>query len=141
MSVPAERLTAIDIHRYLDWLVEAFDAGDQLLEVEERDRATGRLRLRVVFQIDRQLDRLERVLAHISEPHYSQAEKLVAELKRARWSEEARAALPQTFVRLRMVIADWDRNRPRLACGCGLAFRSERQLAEHLALIHEQEVA
>lgn len=111
MTVPAQRLTAHDIYRYLGYLAEAFGAGDELIEVEERDRETGRLRLRPVFQIDRQLDRLERVLAHFSEPHYSQAMEVVAELKRARCSDSRRAELPSTFVRLRMVVADWDRQR------------------------------
>lgn len=111
MTVPAERLTAHDIYRYLGYLAEAFAAGDAMLEVEERDRETGRMRLRVVFQIDRQLARLERVFAHFKEPHYGQAMEIVAELKRARSSERLRAELPATFVRLRMVVADWDRQR------------------------------
>ena len=111
MTVPAQRLTAHDIYRYLGYLADEFAAGDRLIEIEERDRESGRLRLRVVFAIDRQLARLERVIAHFSEPHYSQATEVVAELKRARTSERLRAELPATFVRLRMVVADWDRQR------------------------------
>lgn len=118
MTVPAQRLTAVDLYHYLDWLKEAFAAGDELIEVEEF--ADGRRRLRVVWQIDRQLVRLERVLAHVSDPHYSQAMELVSELKRQRLVSH-----PDTdriFVRFGAVIADWDRRKS-------------------LRLVHNQEVA
>jgi hypothetical protein len=115
VTVPAQRLTAHDVYRYLGYLADAFAAGDELIEVEERDPGTGRLRLRVVFQIDRQLARLERVLAHFQEPYHSQAMGLVSELKQARMSESRRTGLPSVFVRLRMVVADWDRQRRKRA--------------------------
>lgn len=110
MTVPAQRLTAVDLYHFLDWLKEAFAAGDQLREIEEFH--DGRRRLRVVFEIDHQLERLQRVLAHVSEPHYSQAMNLVDELKRARLRANPDTAA--IFVRFGAVIADWDRSRLRI---------------------------
>lgn len=137
MTVPAERLTAVDVYHFIDWTREAFAKGDDLYEVEIWEDGQRRLRLRST--LDFHIRRLEAVIAHMSDPHYAKAAELVARLKRARISESVDVA--NVLADLRTVVAYWDQSRPRLECGCGLTFRSERQLAEHLALIHEQEVA
>lgn len=142
MSVPGERLTAPDLYHYVDWLREAFEAGDQLLEWEEWDRRTGRRRLRVVYQRDRQLARLERVLAHVGEPHRSLMLELVEELKQVRLSRQVPV---ETLARLRALVSEWDRGRPLLSCGfaypdggtCTIAYRSRTRLAEHRRLVHD----
>lgn len=143
MSVPAERLTARDLYHYVDWLREAFEAGDQVLEVEARDPVSGRPRLRLVFQRDRQLARLERVLAHAAEPFRSEALELVEELKRARLAEGVPV---DALARLRSLVSAWDRGRPLLRCGfeyagghrCTVSFRSATRLAEHRRLVHQE---
>lgn len=146
MSVPAERLATSDLYHYLDWLREAFEAGDELLEVEEWDPVSGRLRLRVAFQRDRQLDRLERTLAHVGEPYRSRMLELLAELKRARLREGVPV---DALARLRSLVSEWERGRPRLRCGfeypsghvCGVAYRSGTRLTDHRRLVHGLEEA
>ena len=144
MTVPADRLTAVDIYRYLDWLGEAFEAGDQLVEIVVQGR------LRVVRQRDFQLRRLELVLQHLNASHHQQAMALVAELKRALvadgvpWREILR--------RLHRVVHDWEAARPKYVCDfqyagfrCAIAFRTELQRAAHRSVVHdiheEQEAA
>lgn len=139
MSVPAERLAAADIYHFIDWTREAFAAGDNLVEVEVWE--SGRRRLRLRSTLDFQIRRLSGVIAHMSDPYHAEAIELVARLKLARISESV--DVPDVLARLRAVVSEWDRSRPRLACMCGLKFRSSRQLAEHRRLVHDddQEVA
>lgn len=137
MTVPSERLTAADIYHFIDWTREAFAAGDNLVEVEVWE--DGRPRLRLRSTLDFQIRRLEGVIAHMSDPHHTQAVELVAKLKRARISTGVDVA--NVLADLRTVVAYWDQSRPRLQCDCGVTFRSSRQLDEHRRLIHDQEVA
>lgn len=67
MTVPSQRLTAVDVYHYLDWLEEALKRPGDLMEVER----AGRLRL--VFTLDYQFKRLEQVLAHMPDPRHSDA--------------------------------------------------------------------
>jgi len=100
MSVPADRLTAADLLDHVDRAEAAFADGDQLVEVERQGR------LRVVFVIDERLKQLERVIAHMREPHYSEAMELLGTLKRARISQSIKP--PDVCEQLRRVIAQWD---------------------------------
>jgi hypothetical protein len=103
MSVPADRLTAADLRDYVDRAEAAFADGDQLVEVEREGR------LRVVFVIDERITQLERVIAHMRDPCYSEAMELLGTLKRARISRSIKPA--DVCEQLRQLISDWDAAR------------------------------
>ena len=100
MTVPAARLTALDLYDHVERAEESFREGDDLVEVV-RD---GRLRL--VSTVDFRLKQLIDVIAHMRDPHYSEAMELIGKLKRARISRSV--DLSEVFAQLRTVVATWD---------------------------------
>ena len=103
MTVPAARLTALDLYDHIERAEEAFRKGDDLFEIE-RD---GRLRL--VSTVDYRLKQLIDVIVHMRDPYYSEAMDLVRALKHARISRSV--DLPAVVAELRRVIAAWDSAR------------------------------
>jgi hypothetical protein len=103
MTTPAHRLTAADLDDYIDRAEKAFADGDDLVEVVRNGR------LRLVSTLDDRIQRLAGVIVHMRDPHYSEAMKLVDELKRARISRSV--DLPEVFAELRLVISTWDATR------------------------------
>jgi hypothetical protein len=103
MTVPAARLTALDLYDHVERTEESFREGDDLVEVV-RD---GRLRL--VSTVDFRLKQLIDVIAHMRDPQYSEAMELVGKLKRARISRSVDG--PHVFAQLRGVVAAWDSAR------------------------------
>lgn len=113
MSVPAQRLTAVDVYHYIDWTREAFAAGDDFYEVETFDPEWGRLRLRLRSKLDFHIGRLERVVALMPDPFHTDATNLIAKLKRARISTTV--DVPNVLADLRTVVAYWDQHKRELA--------------------------
>lgn len=103
VSGPADRLTAADLYDRIQRAEEAFAVGDDEVEVVRGGR------LRLVSTLDERIRQLVGVMAHMRDPHYSEAMDLVEELRRARISRGV--DLPKVFGELRLVIASWDAAR------------------------------